>query len=166
MMGSVEWLGALLLALGLLLVLAGSRLRRRRGLSGGRTVALDGITLTSRRLGLTGRPDRIVRTGGTVVIEEWKSARTVRPHHRAQMGVYFLLAEEEFGVRPAYGVIVAGDGTRHRVENSEELRAWVLTLAGRIRAARADVTRPIPVDPAPGQCRACGQRENCGQRRL
>jgi hypothetical protein len=38
------------------------------------------------------------------------------------------------------GVIVCGDGTRHRVENTDELRAWVLDLAGQIRAARAAVT--------------------------
>jgi hypothetical protein len=63
------------------------------------------------------------------------------------MGVYFLLTEEHYRRRPAYGVIVCGDGTRHRVENDEALRKWVLQLAGCIRAARAEVTRPIPVSP-------------------
>ena len=69
-------------------------------------------------------------------------------------------------VKPTHGYLVCGDGTRHRVENTEELRAWVLELAGRIRAARADVTRPIPVSPRPGQCRTCGMRGNCSQKRL
>jgi CRISPR-associated exonuclease Cas4 len=158
---------ALLLVLGLLLILGGQGMRRRRGLGGGRTVSLDRVTLTSYRLGLTGRPDRLIKqAGGAVIPEEWKSARVLRPHHRAQMGVYFLLIEDQLRVRPAYGVIVCGDGTRHRVENTEELRAWVLELAGWVRAARAEVTRPIPVSPGPGQCCPCGMRGHCSQARL
>jgi hypothetical protein len=39
----------LALVLGLLLVLGGRGMRRRRGLGVGRTVALDNVTLTSRR---------------------------------------------------------------------------------------------------------------------
>jgi CRISPR-associated exonuclease Cas4 len=156
----------LALLLGLMLMLAGRGMRRRRGLGGGRTVSLDRVTLTSRRLGLTGRPDRLIKRDGTIVIEEWKSARTLRPWHRAQMGTYFLLIEEELRIRSSHGFIVCGDGARHRIENTEELRAWVLELAGRIRAARGAVMVPIPVDRKPGQCRPCGQRGSCGQATL
>jgi len=67
------------------------------------------------------------------------------------------------GVRPTHGFIVCGDGTRHRVENDESLRAWVLELAGQIRAARANVSQAIPVRPKPGQCRPCGMRRHRGQ---
>ena len=63
----------LALLLGLWLMLAGRGMRRRRGLSAGKTVSLDRVTLTSRRLGLTGRPDRLVKTGDTIIIEEWNS---------------------------------------------------------------------------------------------
>jgi CRISPR-associated exonuclease Cas4 len=82
------------------------------------------------------------------------------------MGVYFLLVEEELRIRPTHGFVVLGDGTRHRIENTGKLRALVLELAGPIRAARAAVDQPIPVNPLPGQCRPCGQRMNCGQARL
>ena len=82
------------------------------------------------------------------------------------MGCYFLLIEEELRIRPSHGFIVCGDGTRHRIENTDELRAWVLDLAGQIRAARAAVDQPIPVNPMPGQCRPCGMRGHCGQARL
>lgn len=156
---------AVTLLLGTVLMLLGRGLRRRLGLGEGRTVALDNVTLTSRRYGLTGRVDRLIRTGGTVIPEEWKSARVLRPWHRAQMGVYFLLVEDRFGVRPAHGFIVCGDGTRHRIDNDEALRAWVLDLAGQIRAARAALRVPIPVTPAPGQCKPCGMRSQCGQAR-
>ena len=163
------WVAAgavLALVLGLLLILGGRGLRWRLGLGEGKTVSLDRVTLTSWRYGLTGRPDRLVRQGGMVIPEEWKSSRRVWPSHRAQMACYFLLIEEELRVRPTHGFVVLGDGTRQRVENTEELRAWVLGLAGQIRAARARVGQAIPVDPRPGQCCACGQRGNCRQARL
>jgi CRISPR-associated exonuclease Cas4 len=156
----------LVLAIGLVLMAGGRGIRSRRGLGGGRTVSLDRVTLTSRRLGLTGRPDRLIRTGGTIIIEEWKSSRSLRPWHRAQMGVYFVLVEEKLRIRPSHGFVTCGDGTRHRIENTEELRAWVLGVADQIRAARARVRAEIPVNPKPGQCRPCGMRSHCGQARM
>jgi CRISPR-associated exonuclease Cas4 len=77
--------------------------------------------------------------------------------------VYFLLIQDQLEVRPSHGFIVCGDGTRHRIENTEELRGWVLELVGQIRAARAAVSVPILVNPKPGQCRPCGMGENCEQ---
>jgi CRISPR-associated exonuclease Cas4 len=165
-MNDVTLLGvAALVLLGLVLMLAGRALRRGQGLGQGGTVALDDVTLVSRRHGLIGRPDRLVKTGGAVIPEEWKSSRVLRPWHKAQIGVDFLLIEDQLGVRPPYGVVVTGDGRRHRIENDDGLRAWVLDLAGRIRAARRAVGSPIPVTPKPGQCKPCGVRGNCGQAR-
>jgi hypothetical protein len=80
--------------------------------------------------------------------------------------VYFALIEDQLGVRPPHGFLVGGDGSRHRIENTAELRAWVLDLAGRIRAARADVAKPITVSPVTGKCRPCGMRGHCGQARM
>jgi CRISPR-associated exonuclease Cas4 len=79
------------------------------------------------------------------------------------MGCYFLLVEEELRIRPFHGFVVLGDSTRHRIENTAELRAWVLELARQIRAARVAVDQPIPVNPVPGQCRPCGQCTNCAR---
>jgi CRISPR/Cas system-associated exonuclease Cas4 (RecB family) len=82
------------------------------------------------------------------------------------MGAYFLLVEDQLGVRPLHDFIVCGDGTRHRIENTDELRAWVLYMASEIRKLRAVPEQPIEVRPKPGQCRPCGMREHCGQARL
>lgn len=155
----------LALLVGLVMVLAGRGIRQRRGLGGGTTVSLDRVTLTSHRLGLTGRPDRLIKVDGTIIPEEWKSGTTLRPWHRAQMGVYFLLIEEELKIRPSHGFIVCGDGTRHRIDNTAKLQAWVFDLAGQIRAIRAAVNEPIPVNPVRGQCPPCGMLEHCGQAR-
>ena len=140
---------------------AGRGMRLRRSPGSGKTVSLDRVTLTSRRLGLTGRPGRLIRAGNSVIPKECKSI--LRLWHRAKMGVYFLLDEEQFGVRPPYGNVVLGDGTRYRVENDEKLQAWVLDLAEQIRAARSRVAEPIVVSPKPGQCRPCGQEGHCAQ---
>jgi hypothetical protein len=94
-----------------------------------------------------------------------RTAETGRLVARAveQMAVYFPVIEEELRIRPSHGVIVCGDGTRHRVENTEELRAWVLDLARQIRAGRQAVTVPIPVNPTSVQCRPCGMRGSAGR---
>ncbi|MEJ7639014.1 MAG: PD-(D/E)XK nuclease family protein, partial [Singulisphaera sp.] len=105
--------GALLL--GLLVVLA-VRGRCKRGLGSGETVALDDVTFFSERLQLVGRPDRIVRQGGTLIPEEWKSSKRVNDGHRLQLGTYFLLIEEEYGERPPFGVVVLRDGSRVEVK--------------------------------------------------
>jgi CRISPR-associated exonuclease Cas4 len=93
------------------------------------------------------------------------SAVLALPSHRAQMGAYFLLIEEELRIRPSHGFIVCGDGTRDRIDYTAELRTWVLGMAGQIRAAQAAAAVPISVNPSPGQCGACGQVGNCGQAR-
>jgi CRISPR-associated exonuclease Cas4 len=165
---TVVWiaLAALLgLFLGLWLMVAGRGIRQRRGLGTGKTMSLDKIVLRSARLGLTGTPNRLIRTGNSIIIEEWKSSKTLRPSHRAQMGVYFLLVEEQFRIRPTHAFIVCGDGSRHRIENDELLRAWVWEMVAQIKAARSNVGQPIPVKPAPGQCRKCGMRFHCSQAR-
>jgi CRISPR-associated exonuclease Cas4 len=130
------WIGAaalLALLVGLVLVLAGQSVRRRFGLMAGRTVALDNVTLYSERYGLVGRPDRLICDRRMVIPIEHKSSRTLWPNHKAQLGVYFLLIEETYGVRPSHGFVECKDGP-HRVENTAELREWVLELAAVIRA--------------------------------
>jgi CRISPR-associated exonuclease Cas4 len=59
------------------------------------------------------------------------------------MAVCFILIEEETGVRPPHGFIVTGDGQRHRINNTPELRAWVLDVADQIRAARRQMAEII-----------------------
>ncbi len=156
------WLITLaVLSIGAVLLRAGHGIRKRRGLGEGRTLELDDRTLHSRRLGLAGRPDRIIEGN---IPEEWKSSRRVYDSHKAQLAVYFILIEEETGIAPPHGFIVTGDGRREKIENTPELRAWVLDVAEQIRAARRQVAEVIQVNPRPGQCRGCGMREHCGQR--
>jgi CRISPR-associated exonuclease Cas4 len=151
--------------LGLPLVVLSKRGRWLRGLGTGDTIALDNVTLFSERLKLVGRPDRIVRLGGQLIPEEWKSAKKVSHGHRLQLGAYFLLIEEKYGERPPFGVVVLGDGSRVEVESSEALQQEVLATAEKIREHRARLALEIPVSQPAWKCRVCGQRRNCGQAR-
>jgi CRISPR-associated exonuclease Cas4 len=133
------------LVIGFLLILAGKSGRSRRGLTDRKTLDLDSRVLYSREFGISGRPDRLVRDGGYVIPEEWKSSLRVHDSHRAQLAVYFILLEQEYAVRPTHGFIVTGQGERHRMENTDQLRAWVLDIAAQIRAARRQVAEIINV---------------------
>jgi CRISPR-associated exonuclease Cas4 len=152
-----------LAALGLVLMLVAGRNRTRRGLGVGETVALDDVTLYSERHQLVGRPDRIVKRGDAYIPEEWKSSKRVSHGHRLQLGAYFILIEEHYGVRPPFGVVVLGDGSRVEVPNTDALRREVLAVAEQIRAHRALLAERIPVNQPANKCRRCGQRANCTQ---
>jgi CRISPR-associated exonuclease Cas4 len=155
------WIAIAAFVVGIVLILVGKSTRQHSGLTDAATVDLDTRVLYSARYGLTGRPDRLFREGQFVIPEEWKSSHQVYDNHRAQLGCYFILVEEEYGVRPPYGVIVTGNGGREKVANTDQLRAWVLELAERIRAARQELNREIPVRQPAAKCRACGMRDGC-----
>ena len=157
--------GIALAVLGLALLIHAIRTRWARGFISGKTVTLDNVTLFSKEHLLVGRPDRIVKRGEELIPEEWKSSKKVQPWHIAQLGTYFILIEEHYGVRPRFGVIVTGDGKRKRISNSDELRARVLDVARQVRAARHQVEVELAASPERWQCRACGQRSRCRQAR-
>ncbi len=57
------WIALAALLIGLFLIRSGKAVRSRRGLTDAPTAALDHRTLYSARLGLAGRPDRIIEGG-------------------------------------------------------------------------------------------------------
>ncbi len=160
------FIAAGLLIFGSLLVFWALAFRKIRGLALGKSVSLDDLTLYSEHLKIVGRPDRIVGLGEFLIPEEWKpSARRIYHGHRLQIAVYCLLIEETFGRRPPCGAIVLEGGGPVEVPLTEELEAEVLSIAQRIREHRRRIHEEIPVRPAAGQCRGCGQRQNCSQAR-
>ncbi len=151
----------LALIIGLLLILSGRATRTRHGLTQGRTLALDNRTLYSATYGLAGRPDRIL---AGYVPEEWKPGSRVYPSHRAQLGTYFILIEEVHGIRPTHGFIGLRETKKLvRIENTPELRAWVLSVAEQVRAVKRNPQAVIQVNQPAAKCRGCGMREGCSQ---
>ena len=122
--------------------------------------------LVSRRHGLTGRPDYLVRTREGVVPVEAKSTR--RPasgvpydSHLMQLAAYCLLVEDQLGEPVPYGVVRYRDG-EVRVSYTPELRGALLELLDEMRAAREaeEVHRSHEERP---RCAACGYRDACDE---
>jgi CRISPR-associated exonuclease Cas4 len=159
-----------LLLLAIVLFLLAQRARRQSGLPAGVVVYtdVDGWTraeapLFSARLGLTGKPDYLVRRGAEVVPVEVKSmaAPAGGPHasHTFQLAAYCALVNEAYGRRPAYGLIKYADQTL-AVPYTAALEAELRALLDEIRADREAEDVPRSHDQAV-RCRACGFRAVC-----
>jgi CRISPR/Cas system-associated exonuclease Cas4 (RecB family) len=148
------------LLISLLLIIASFLVRHRAGLGFGKTLTFDGLTLRSEKYGLVGRPDRIVKRGKSYIPEEKKFSASVQESHQIQLGVYLLLVEEYFNVRPPFGVIITRRG-RVKVKNTTRLRAQVLGILDEIHRRRTSLGRPFEPAASPAMCRRCSQRENC-----
>jgi len=168
----------LLLVVGFFLLTRGRAKWRTTGLPVGEVVYSDTgqwekqeKTLVSRRYGLVGRPDylvRVVENGQTipVPVEVKSRRRPAEPYasHILQLATYCLLVEDVLKVRPAYGLLRYADATL-RIPYSDELRARVLATADAIRAARN--AKNVGRDHQDlNRCRNCGYRRACGSEAL
>ena len=182
---------ALLSALLLLLVLSGLLARRaarreseRAGLPKGSVIYSDtnkpvgrlaptemgpeGVRqekpLRSEALGLVGRPDYLIETGGGIVPVEAKSAAAPpdgrpRDSHVAQLAAYCLLVEDALGAHVPYGLIKYRD-REVRVEYTPQLKAGALALIDEMNdAALAEEVHRSHEDPR--RCAGCSLREVC-----
>jgi len=169
------WIAAILLiALGLALFWAGRRLRAATGLPAGEVIYSDtgmweevSEPLISRRYGLVGRPDYLVRTeerGRQVIVPVEVKSRRMPPQplesHVLQLSAYCLLVEDHYKTRPPHGLIRYADGIV-RIPFNPDLQRQVLSAAEAIRRARTapDVRRQHN-DAA--RCRRCPYRQACG----
>jgi CRISPR-associated exonuclease Cas4 len=168
-------IGIVLLAAGIALWAWGRWRRILAGLPAGEVVYSDTGAwqrvekpLVSRRYGLVGKPDYLVRAGqgreaALVPVEVKSRRRPAAPpeNHLLQLATYCLLVEEVHQQRPPYGLLHYADATL-QIAYTEELRQAVLAAAAELRAARtaADVHRNH-TDPA--RCRGCGYRHACGE---
>lgn len=168
----------LLLVLVLLLVagafwIGGRQMRAASGLPEGRVFYSDTETwranndvLHAAHLRLVGKPDYLVQQADGVIIPvEVKSARAPRRPHEGQvlqLAAYCLLVEENYGVRPPYGILQYRDQA-FAIDYSDDLEADLLALLGEMRAAR-DEDDPEPDHDDPRRCAACGLRTVCERR--
>ncbi len=118
-------------------------------------------TLRSKRLGLVGRCDHLLRVGGTYVpVEQKPSSRRLQQSHILQLGALCLLIQEVYGVRPPYGVVVLAGGSQERVVFTEELERGVVRTMAEMRRLLENGEALGP-RWAPAKCRACGYRPVC-----
>jgi CRISPR-associated exonuclease Cas4 len=165
------YLGLFLLLVALFLLWRASRQRREAGLPGGRLIYTDTHgwgklekPLTAPDLGLTGKPDYLVQTGGSIIPVEVKSGRApAAPYdsHIFQLAAYCLLVEKTYGIRPPYGIIHYS-GRDFAIDYTRQLESALLDRLAEIRRdeSRRDVPRSHEEPP---RCRKCGFRSVCDQ---
>lgn len=161
---------AILLAL---VLLAAARLiRRRTGIPEGKIVYADpGLwgrvekPLYDSGLGLTGKPDYLVKKNGLYIPVEVKSMwapGTPYDSHRLQLGAYCLLVEKAFNRRPPYGLLRYRNRT-FRIPFTDAFEAEILETLAEVRAHK-ELDAVDRSHDQPGRCARCGYRDRCDQR--
>ena len=157
---------------GIVLLRVARTLRAETGLPAGRVVSADtgawqpcDRALFSKRYGLVGKPDYLVRQGRAVVPVEVKPRRNAAAPYLSdvlQLAAYCLLVEETYRRAPPHGLLRYASQT-FQVDFTPELRRHLLGVLNRIRGdeAVADVRRN---HESPARCERCGYRGHCDQR--
>ena len=167
-------IGALLLfILAVVFFLRGSQKQQQQGLPAGRVVYDDSSRkggeevqpIYSPRLGLTGKPDYIVRHHHKPIPVEVKSRRAPRqPYdsHIFQLAAYCLLVEEKYGQRPEYGIIRYSDRS-YQIDFTLELENQLLVILGEM-CQHNKTHAPHRSHEDANRCAGCGYREICQER--
>jgi CRISPR-associated exonuclease Cas4 len=166
---TVYYLALALVILGLILLWQSGRTRRAAGLPGGRIIYTDTRAwgknekpLYVNSLGLTGKPDYLVRQGEHIIPVEVKSGRAPQsPYdsHIYQIAAYCLLVERVYGERPPYGIVHYTDRD-FAIDYTPELEKSLLALLDEMRrdSRRQNVERSHQTS---ARCRGCGYRTIC-----
>jgi len=169
-------LGALLALVVGALLLRQSQLRRlEMGLPHGEVFSQDHIgqpmrarLLLSRRYGIRGTPDCLIRTPDGIVPVELKqstrppSGQGVYPNHMVQVLAYCLLVEENYREPAPYGLVLYGGNEARKVYLTEDHLAWLTGVIGELRHARSGGERSRSHQQS-GRCLGCGLRQKCNQ---
>lgn len=175
---------AILLVIALLSIVASRKAANRSGLPEGQLIYSDtgfptgrvaalvtseqGVKqerpLVSRRYGLTGRPDYLVRTRDGIIPVEAKSTKCpaggrAYTSHLMQLAAYCLLVEDVLEAHVPYGIIRYAD-EEVLVDYSIELRDELIALLEEMKDAREafDVHRS---HRDARRCSGCSMREIC-----
>ncbi len=163
----------LLLFLAALLWFRGRDWQRESGLPEGSVIYTDtgawrpnNDVLHAARLRLVGKPDYLVeQRDGVIIPVELKSSpapETPWEGQVLQLAAYCLLVEENYGVRPPYGILQYKDRA-FAVDFTDELEADLLDVLEEMRAAREDPD-PDRDHEDRRRCVACGVRAACDRR--
>lgn len=162
---------------------AARSIRVRHGIPRGIVVYSDldrpGKVLFSKRYGIAGKPDYIIKDGASNanIPVEIKSGQAYKPYrnHVLQLAAYCLLVEENYDKPVPYGIIVYADGKQHKVYFDKALRTELVhTVQEMRRSLRDKGNRPGKFNLSSRnrgndlieRCRFCSLQAECKQLRL
>ncbi len=120
--------------------------------------------LKSEEYKLRGKPDLILEKDEKPVPVEVKTGRVPQGpffSHILQIAAYCFLIEEDFGVKPPYGLIRYGE-TEFDIEYDDDLRSLLLEKL-RIMREHLENERPSRNHGREGKCRNCSRKEICDE---
>ncbi|HEY5575033.1 MAG TPA: Dna2/Cas4 domain-containing protein [Anaerolineales bacterium] len=165
------WLALVLAILGAILLMLSSRQRRATGLPGGQVIYTDTNEwetvkqpLFDATLGLTGKPDYLVRQGDLLIPVEVKSKQiggAPYDSHVYQLAAYCLLVHRVFGQRPKHGILHYPNRT-FSIDFTPELESAVINIILEMQS-QSGRKGPDRSHDTPARCARCGFRMVCDQ---
>ena len=172
---TVLLMAATAIVLSLLFFWLSARSRRKTGIPAGEVFYQDLVgqpfaahDLRSLELGISGKPDCLIRTAdGIVPVELKKSKRPpargeVYPNHMIQNLAYCALVEEQLKERVPYGLVIYAGKQVRRVEFTDSNRKWLMNTIAAVQAARLAKQAKRNHNQR-GRCSGYGVREMCDQ---
>ncbi|GEM_PF-1062847 len=162
-------LGVAILIMFLAMLYAGIRTRARYNIPRGESIYEDmlhgGKILRSTRYGLSGKPDRVIRRGGRLIVYEYKSgnAPTPRDGHVLQLGTYFIILQDLYPeLTVSYGIINYRNQA-FRIDNTRMLRERVIRVSENIREISSSGLVPLRNHGSVAKCLRCPFNDICSQ---
>jgi CRISPR-associated exonuclease Cas4 len=172
---NIQVLAATLVVLALVLFLLAVRSRKKTGILAGEVFYQDlpgqpffGELLRSNALGISGKPDCLIRTaGGTVPVELKNSSKPpprgeVCPNHMIQALAYCALVEDQIRERVPYALVIYAGQQVRKVEFTDSRRQWLLATIEEVERARMQKEANRNHNHR-GRCTRCGVRFQCDQ---
>ena len=163
------------MVLALLFFCLSARSRRKTGIPAGEVFYQDLVgqpfaahDLRSLNLGISGKPDCLIRTSEGIVPVELKNSKRppardeVYPNHMIQNLAYCALVEEQLGERVPYGLVIYAGQQVRRVEFTDSNRQWLMNTIAAVQAAHLAKQAKRNHNQR-GRCSGCGVREKCDQ---
>jgi len=163
-------LALIVILAGVLILILTRRQRIKLSLPDGEVVYEDtsekpGQLLYSQRLKVMGKPDLLLQHGNLIIPVEVKTGKTPRqPYqtHIMQLITYCHLVEENYHVRPTYGIIRYPQ-QEFTIQYTQALEQELRRIVGEMRVKKGwhDIHRNHNLR---SKCVACGFREGCSER--
>jgi CRISPR-associated exonuclease Cas4 len=168
-------MAAILAILAVVLFLLAAKSRKRIGIPAGALVyqdlpgqPFDRKPLRSHALGISGKPDCLIRTVAGIVPVELKNASKppargeVCPSHMIQALAYCALVEDQMKISAPYALVIYAGQQVRRVDFTEQRRRWLLDTIRELELARERQTVKRNHDHR-ARCARCGVRSHCDQ---
>jgi len=171
-----------ILILAILAIWGSSIMLKKEGFPKGRLIYADTTRWQStikpffdQELGLTGKPDYILKNGNQIIPVEIKSSSrnsTPPDSHIYQLAAYCYLIQKEYHQKPTYGIIhytstsneqQKPDQHTYAINYTKELETRLYTSIKQIRTFENSL-QPNRSHQSPRRCKRCGYRTHCEQK--